>query len=158
MKKIPDEEWSRLFSRSENRNDTNDADRKLFLKALEAETPPASVLSPAPEDTASERPERRRLPKKRVFPVDAELDLHEETTEEASSLLDQFLMEARSDHARIIRIITGKGLHSDRKGVLRDHVEIWIRSKGARITWYAMAPRAMGGKGAWIVGLAREGD
>ncbi len=159
MKEIPDEEWFRLFSDNENEGDPDEGDRTLFLKALEKKVPPESATLPASVDETVNKPGRRRLPKKQLFPVDAELDLHGKTTDETNILLERFLMKVRSDGCRIVRIITGKGHHSDRKGILRQHVERWIRSQGTdSITWYGSAPRGMGGAGAWIVGLSAETD
>lgn len=56
-------------------------------------------------------------------PPQAELDLHGLKAKEAISAADFFLQEARQRKLTTVRIITGKGLHSQGGAVLRDVIE-----------------------------------
>jgi DNA-nicking Smr family endonuclease len=52
-----------------------------------------------------------------------EIDLHGYTAREAEEKTDMFIQNARHRGIRTLRIIVGKGLHSEGKAVLRDVVE-----------------------------------
>lgn len=154
MKKIADDEWFRLFGSRDQSDDVSNSDRELFLRTInETKTvQPDEHNSPAKERSVG--PQRRHLSRKQMFTVDAELDLHLQTRETSNGLLETFLEDSMLKGLHTVRIITGKGHHSDRRGVLRSHVEQWIRSMDATIiSWYAVAPRGMGGEGAWILRL-----
>ncbi len=56
-------------------------------------------------------------------PPDEELDLHGLTREEALKKVDFFIENSRRWGLKIVRIITGKGLHSTSGPVLKDAVE-----------------------------------
>lgn len=53
----------------------------------------------------------------------AELDLHGNTAPEAEKRTETFIENARRKKIRTVRIIVGKGLHSEEKAVLPDVVE-----------------------------------
>jgi DNA-nicking Smr family endonuclease len=53
----------------------------------------------------------------------AELDLHGNTVPEAEKRTEAFIENARRKKIRTVRIIVGKGLHSEEKAVLPDVVE-----------------------------------
>jgi DNA-nicking Smr family endonuclease len=52
-----------------------------------------------------------------------ELDLHGSTALEAEKKTESFIENARREKIRTVRIIVGKGLHSERKAILPDVVE-----------------------------------
>jgi len=56
----------------------------------------------------------------------AELDLHGMNTNEAAFHTENFIRSAHFKGIPAVRIITGKGLHSDGEGVLRDATELLI--------------------------------
>lgn len=56
-------------------------------------------------------------------PPQAELDLHGLKAKEAVAAADFFLQEARRRKLTTVRIITGKGIHSQGGAVLRDVIE-----------------------------------
>lgn len=83
--------------------------------------------------------------------VQAELDLHGHTSEEAHGALALFLGEARSHGWRCVRVIHGKGLSSpNREPVLKGKVRRWLTLRN-EVLAYCEAPRHGGGSGAVLV-------
>ena len=68
---------------------------------------------------------RRRLLAKQP---DAELDLHGLTADEAWNALDAFFIQSKNRGFAKIRIIHGKGNHSDGDGVLRAQVKRFVEN------------------------------
>ena len=129
-----------------------DPDRDLFLSSM-------SRLDVVPDkdqllDSRSEDAPVRQKRKTGNKPDDC-LDLHGKTVDEALRLLPVFIAESFARGTRYVIVITGKGKHS-RGGVsvLKPAVERWILQKGRRfVASYAEAPRAYGGRGAFILNL-----
>lgn len=83
--------------------------------------------------------------------VQAEIDLHGMTSDEAHDLLADFLVEARQRRLRCVRVIHGKGLSSpNREPVLKGKARQWLARWGDVLA-YCEAPRHTGGSGAVIV-------
>jgi DNA-nicking Smr family endonuclease len=83
--------------------------------------------------------------------VQAEIDLHGHTTEEAHDALADFLEEARQHGYRCVRVIHGKGLTSpNREPVLKGKVRLWLARWGDVLA-YCEAPPHGGGGGAVLV-------
>lgn len=83
---------------------------------------------------------------KYLEPIQAEIDLHQMTREEARSALMSFLDEAKAKNYKRVRVITGKGLHSvSGKGVLKKYVEGILEREGIK---YRDAKLYEGGSGA----------
>ncbi|MCK5475529.1 MAG: Smr/MutS family protein [Candidatus Pacebacteria bacterium] len=75
-----------------------------------------------------------------------ELDLHGLTKEEAREEVLDLLSEANLKGYNKIRIITGKGIHSeDNRGVLKEYVQFMLDEKGLK---YTDAKINEGGSGA----------
>ena len=75
-----------------------------------------------------------------------ELDLHGFTKEEAREEVLDFLSEVNLKGYNKIRIITGKGLHSEgNRGVLKEYVQSMLDEKGLK---YTDAKINEGGSGA----------
>lgn len=78
--------------------------------------------------------------------IEAEIDLHGFTKEEAKIALENFLSEAENKRCKKVRIITGKGLHSENgRGILNQYVRKALDSKGLK---YSDAKLYQGGSGA----------
>lgn len=105
-KKNPDEDFSKLLEKS--MTDTYQR-RMLHEKAADVSNRPKTV--PAAERIKSYPPPQE------------DLDLHGYTASQAMELTEKFVRKARLDGRRTVRIIVGKGLHSDGKAVLPDVVE-----------------------------------
>jgi len=86
--------------------------------------------------------------------VQAVIDLHGMTTAEAHDALADFLVEARAQGLRCVRVIHGKGLTSpNREPVLKGKVRRWL-SQWDDVLAYCEAPRHAGGSGA-VIALLR---
>jgi len=84
-------------------------------------------------------------------PIEAEIDLHQMTKDEARRGVDAFLKEAEVLGYKRIRIITGKGLHSESGvGVLSACVKEILNGRGYE---YCNAKYNEGGEGAIDVSL-----
>ncbi len=130
----------------------NDQNRDLFLAALEGSIPDKDVRS------LEERKEgfrKLRSLKGKCLELEESLDLHGRKVDEALAMLASFVTHAFTHNLKSVVIITGKGKHSqDGVSILRPKVEQWILQKGKRfIRSYAEAPRAYGGRGAFILNL-----
>lgn len=83
--------------------------------------------------------------------IEAEIDLHQLTKDEARQEVNAFLDEARALGYKKIRIITGKGLHSESGvGVLNTYVKEILAGKGYK---YDNAKYNEGGEGAIDVSM-----
>jgi DNA-nicking Smr family endonuclease len=123
-------------------------------------TPPATGGGPLPLDPA--RPvglDRRtwlRL-KRGQHPIEARLDLHGLTQEEAHRRLNVFLAEAQVRGHRCVLVITGRGVV--RGGVLRRMVPRWLAEppNRDRVLSYSPARVQHGGEGALYLLVRRRG-
>jgi DNA-nicking Smr family endonuclease len=83
--------------------------------------------------------------------VQAELDLHWHTSDQAHAALVLFLAEAQSHGWRCVRVIHGKGLSSpNREPVLKGKVRRWLAHRN-EVLAYCEATRHGGGSGAVMV-------
>jgi DNA-nicking Smr family endonuclease len=154
---------------------------KTTLKS--SATPPA-ITTPAASQTRSRpiapretprlspplAPLGRRL-KHRVArgrePIDARLDLHGMTQQEAHAALLRFLHRAQASGAKTALVVTGKGLRrsssraeydtDDRPGVLKRQVPLWLALPEFRqlVVGFDDAHVGHGGEGALYVRLRR---
>ena len=100
----------------------------------------------------------RRLRKGR-FAVQAELDLHGHSQQEARRDLHRFLGECVSRGLTCIRIIHGQGHHSpNQTPVLKKRLPEWLcwRQNAQYVAAFTSAPRLDGGGGALYVLLRKE--
>src|SRR5207249_10926062 len=102
-------------------------------EAVPAAAPQKPREKPVPPPTSLDRRLRQRLARGRAG-IDARIDLHGLTQAEAHGALVRFLRTRRAEGARIVLVITGKGLRGsdDQRGVLRRQVPLWLRSPGLR--------------------------
>ena len=125
----------------------------------------------APEQTLATPPPRprRRQPKKKAktgeIHIDARLDLHRMTQQEAYDALKDFIAEAWERNAQCVLVITGKGKisnpekddnwHDDRKGILREQFPRWMETEqfSRYVRETAVARPKDGGEGAYYVYL-----
>jgi len=98
----------------------------------------------------------RRVRKGEVLPQ-ATLDLHGRRKNEALNDLDGFLRENQKLGHDVVRIVTGRGLHSADLGVLREMVPVLLRRRWPNAVREVIpAPAALGGEGALVVLLRRK--
>ena len=83
--------------------------------------------------------------------IQAQLDLHGMTREEARTALTQFLHNTLTQGLRCVRVVHGKGLGSkNHLPVLKEKVRRWLMQSG-EVLAYVQARAADGGAGAVIV-------
>jgi DNA-nicking Smr family endonuclease len=92
------------------------------------------------------------------LPVEAMLDLHGLTQEEAHRQLDGFLALSAQAGRRCVLVITGKGVWRPESGVLREMVPRWLNEapNRARVLAIAHAQPRHGGTGALYLLLKRR--
>ena len=97
----------------------------------------------------------RRL-RRGEYRIEAELDLHGCTRREARQAVVEFLHHCQQHGYRVVRIIHGKGLGSHQKrGVLKQHVNHWLRQRDEVLAFCSALPRH-GGTGALYLMLKRR--
>jgi DNA-nicking Smr family endonuclease len=144
--------------------------------ASEEETPeieptrPPGRLPPAPAKRGASLPslapgkspgvDRRTAERFRrgQLAVEARLDLHGLTQEEAHRALVSFVHQAHASGLRTVLVITGKGGFGDARGVLREAVPRWLNEGDLRprVLSCAWAQPKHGGAGALYVLLRRR--
>ena len=92
-----------------------------------------------------------------LLPVDATLDLHGMSAEEAREKLVAFLREKRARGERCVLVIHGKGERVPGGGVLRGEIAAWLSQGRARehVAAFVTARDEDGGEGAVYVALRR---
>lgn len=131
-------------------------ERQLFLDALGSLE--VRFEDDAPEDGAgddslpSASPRRIRQLVRGKLRVEARLDLHGCTRDEALEKFDHFLSKARHHGWTVLLVITGKGHHSQEGPVLREAIErrLRLRRPEGLLEWQR-APRQFGGDGALVL-------
>ena len=92
--------------------------------------------------------------------IDARIDLHGMTQDQAHHALTRFLHRAQGDGAKIVLVITGKGLRGEgsERGVLRRQVPLWLRLPEFRavVVGFEDAHVGHGGEGAMYVRIRRS--
>ncbi|MCW5687670.1 MAG: Smr/MutS family protein [Pseudolabrys sp.] len=146
------------------------APRPRAAKTKVSET--ASVVAPSPPKPAPIAPPLTRRAKRSLArgkqDIDARLDLHGLTQSEAHDVLLRFLRAASARGARLVLVITGKGVartaHFDdsgrERGVLRRQVPQWLSLPEFRayVIGFEDAHIAHGGEGALYVRVRRARD
>jgi DNA-nicking Smr family endonuclease len=91
--------------------------------------------------------------------IDTRIDLHGLTQAAAHTRLIGFMQNAQASGARMVLVITGKGLAGDgERGVLKRAVPGWLSSPELRplVIGFEEAGRAHGGSGALLVRMRRR--
>lgn len=89
------------------------------------------------------------------LPVDASLDLHGHTREEARRRLQDFIYASQQQQMRLVCVVHGKGYHSeDNRPVLKQMVSHWLQQLEAVLA-FTRADPGHGGSGATFVLLRR---
>jgi DNA-nicking Smr family endonuclease len=154
---------------------------RLEGKANPGKPAPKSVQKPTPRDAPRHAPKAEskvepkyqppaasldRRQKRRLArgtePIDARIDLHGRTQNEAHAALLGFLRAAQRDGAKFVLVITGKGLrgdgHRSERGVLKRQVPHWLQLPEFRayVLSFEQAHVGHGGEGALYVRLRRS--
>jgi DNA-nicking Smr family endonuclease len=132
---------------------------RKFGTPARAEHPDKSRLgSPAPatgSDTyfnaGLQKKLQRRIRRGQIRPEDS-LDLHGCRQQEALQMLDSFLERALGRGLRLVVVIHGRGLRSEREAVLKPLVQRWLGDQPGVLAW-CPAQAHDGGAGASYVYL-----
>jgi len=93
--------------------------------------------------------------KRGQFSIEAELDLHRLTSEQAHEALMDFIVRCQRQHIRCVRVVHGKGLRSKNQiPVLKLKVNKWLRHWD-NVLAFCSARRFDGGHGAIYILLKR---
>lgn len=128
-------------------------------------TPPSRPSTPSPPEllsgqtTSVDRRTADRLKRGRLA-VEARLDLHGMGQADAHRALNRFIQSSYDQGLRTVLVITGKGLFSQGRGVLRDRLGDWLNMGPLRhkVLSYVPAQPKHGGGGAFYVLLRRRRD
>jgi len=89
--------------------------------------------------------------RKGYYGLDADIDLHGLTSQEALHQLLGFLHHCVEDGSRCVLIVHGKGYHSpDNQPVLKNDINLWLR-RHKDVLAFCSAPSRAGGAGALFV-------
>ena len=91
-------------------------------------------------NTGLQRKLQRRIRQGEIRPQ-ASLDLHGLRQHEALAALDEFLDEVLVAGLRMVIIVHGQGLRSERDAVLRPLVQRWLASQSQVLAWCPAQPR-----------------
>jgi len=90
------------------------------------------------------------------YPVDAVLDLHRKTVEQARREVFEFIRDSARIGVRTVMILHGKGDRSQQPALLKSYVNKWLPSLPAVMAFHS-AQKQHGGAGAMYV-LLRKSD
>ena len=129
------------------------------------ESPPVRFVIPDVDEPLAghapgvQRRVLRRLRSSNTAP-DRTIDLHGLDRASARRLLRVELADAIAQRCALVRIIHGRGRHSEAEPVLRAALPAWLAEAphASYIRAFAPAPRAGGGRGATHVWLREAGD
>jgi DNA-nicking Smr family endonuclease len=113
------------------------------------ETPPSGSSKPSALDDAT----RRKLLRGRIE-IEARIDLHGMTQDEARGALSRFIARARARDLRTVLVITGKG-RAPGSGVLKRMLPLWLEDMPGVLSLAPAGPKD-GGDGAFYVRLRKS--
>ena len=113
-----------------------DAPRETRVSAVSVGTPADSSRF----DNGLQRKLQRRIRQGDIRPQ-ASLDLHGLRQHEALAALDEFLDEVLAAGLRMVIIVHGQGLRSERDAVLKPLVQRWLASQSQVLAWCPAQPR-----------------
>jgi|GEM_PF-2223457 len=146
-----------------------DAEFAAAMAALDGPAPDDSADAPATDpDPYADRTElarahvgtpkalRRRI-KQGLITHDSELDLHGQTQLQARESVEHFLSDAVAANQSVVRVITGRGLHSEGgQAILQQAVADWLDGPLRAFTYTSLtAPMSHGGEGMRYIFLRR---
>ncbi|MCD7058435.1 Smr/MutS family protein [Pelagibacterium xiamenense] len=161
-KALLDELDAALNARPQPDKPPKDAPPRLAAPSMPSARPVISAARP-PLDKPIEPGLRKRLERGHL-PIDATLDLHGMTQEEAHAALHRFIPARAARGDRTILVITGKGLKKtgylqiEQKGVLRSMVPVWLKAPELApfVAGVDRAHQSHGGEGALYIRLKRK--
>ena len=138
---------------STKKTPTPETIKKLLIRRAPAPAQiPKSASSPATNQEISRRLRRKQLT------IEARLDLHGMTLDEAWHAMHSFLERAHQTKKRCLLVITGKGKRGEVR--LKQQVPQWLDADHIRskLIGYSAARPEDGGTGAYYILLKRQRD
>ncbi len=138
----------------------NKAKKPVVVKQREisAITPKATHKKLIHGDTADIDKSSRQKMDRGEYEIDAELDLHGLTREQAFRTLEAFIDTSYATQRRMVLVITGKGIKSKPADVkLRDELPNWLNREHIKdkIIRFTSAIQKHGGAGAFYILIKR---
>ena len=130
-------------------------------KAAIALTPavaPKQKSAAPPPLTSLDRRTKQRIARG-SHPIDARIDLHGYTLDQAYTALSRFLARAHGDGSKVVLVITGKGTFgTGERGALKRQVPMWLNLPEFRaiVVGFESAAIGHGGEGALYVRLRKK--
>lgn len=93
--------------------------------------------------------------RKGQYNVEASLDLHGMSVEEARDAVESFLQQCIYKGMRVVLIIHGKGYHSSQSPILKNKLNHWLREINFVLAFSSATPQH-GSRGAMYVLLKRD--
>jgi DNA-nicking Smr family endonuclease len=121
-------------------------------------TAPKQKSAAPPPLTSLDRRTKQRIARG-SHPIDARIDLHGYTLDQAYTALSRFLLRAHADGGKIALVITGKGTFgTGERGALKRQVPMWLNLPEFRaiVVGFESAAIGHGGEGALYVRLRRK--
>ncbi|MCF3933657.1 Smr/MutS family protein [Acuticoccus sp. M5D2P5] len=128
-----------------------------------APSPPSPASLPAKSAKTKRKPpsageidrKTRRKISRGTLAIDARIDLHGMTQEEAERALIRFIDSCSGRGLRVVLVITGKGQGGEGRGILRRSVPVWLtrQSLTRHVVSFSPAGPTHGGDGALYVRL-----
>jgi DNA-nicking Smr family endonuclease len=138
-------------------------DSDLFLQAMQQIGTSLRIntagYEPAEPEQCRTSSRRARQLRRGTLRINAELDLHGFTRDEAMARLQRFIAESFQRGLEAVLVITGKGINSPEGPVLQVAAREWLEGKGRQlgmVAEFSSAPRDKGGSGAFVVFLKRR--
>jgi DNA-nicking Smr family endonuclease len=95
--------------------------------------------------------------RKGQYNVDAILDLHGNSVDEARMLVENFLIQSLQERIRIVLIIHGKGRYHNEMPILKNKLNQWLRETNFVLAFCSATP-AHGSRGALYVLLKQYSE
>ncbi len=96
-----------------------------------------------------------RKMKQGAFEIEARLDLHGKTVEQARIALLRFVQDCRRYHVRLAIVLHGKGEQGDPPALLKSYTNRWLREIPEVLAFHT-APKHHGGVGAVYVLIKKQ--
>ena len=118
------------------RSEPRDLPRETRPTALSSGTP----AQPAQFNSGMQHRLQRRIRRGEIRPQ-ASLDLHGMRQHEALAALDEFIDDVLAAGLRMVVIVHGQGLRSERGAVLKPLTQRWLASRPEVLAWCPAQPR-----------------
>ncbi|MFP4066950.1 MAG: Smr/MutS family protein [Spirochaetaceae bacterium] len=125
--------------------------REQLKRLLDRYPPDPAAKGEKPEAEVDDGGGKPRAPTPGSLPIDDQIDLHGMTVEEACAATERFMEASLAAGHRKVLVVHGKGLHSDRGGVLRRAIRQFLEKHPAAGAMGTPKQRDGGSGALWVV-------